>query len=73
MQLPDKPHHLHVCFVHCTRWLQLYYRCSSRELRRLDALALSPLYAAFSEAQDGAASIRAYGAQERFAEVGAVL
>ncbi|GAB4816583.1 hypothetical protein N2152v2_003629 [Parachlorella kessleri] len=48
------------------RYLQCYYRATSRELRRLGALARSPVYTAFSEALSGGPTIRAFGAQQRF-------
>lgn len=53
----------------CCRRLQLYYRSSARELRRLEASALSPLYSSFSEAVQGAATIRAAAAQQHFMKV----
>ena len=43
-----------------------YYRHSSRELQRLDSVSKSPIYAAFTEALNGAATIRAFGAADRF-------
>ncbi|BDA43676.1 probable multidrug resistance-associated protein 7 [Coccomyxa sp. Obi] len=49
------------------RWLQGYYRSSAREIRRLGSVARSPLYAGFSEALDGAATIRGFRAQAAFA------
>jgi hypothetical protein len=42
---------------------------AARELRRLDAISMSPIYAAFSEAADGAATIRAYRSQAHFHKV----
>ena len=48
------------------RHLQLYYRSTSRELRRLDSVARSPVYTTFSEALTGGATIRACGAQRHF-------
>lgn len=50
-------------FVRVWNW----YRCSSRELQRLDAAARSPIQALFSEAIDGALYIRAFGQAETFA------
>jgi len=44
----------------------LYYRASARELKRLDAILRSSLYAHFSESLSGLATIRAYGETERF-------
>ena len=44
----------------------LYYRASARELKRLDAILRSSLYAHFSESLAGLATIRAYGETERF-------
>lgn len=46
--------------------LSLYYRASARELKRLDAILRSSLYAHFSESLTGLATIRAYGETERF-------
>ena len=43
-----------------------YYRRSSRELQRLDSISKSPIYAAFSEALSGAATIKAFRAADRF-------
>ncbi|CAI5495596.1 unnamed protein product, partial [Closterium sp. Naga37s-1] len=42
---------------------QHLYRQSSRELRRLDSAARSPVYAAFSQLLHGAPTIRAFHAQ----------
>lgn len=42
--------------------VQSFYRRSSREIRRLGSLARSPVYAGFSEALDGAATIRGFQA-----------
>jgi ABC-type multidrug transport system fused ATPase/permease subunit len=47
-------------------WIQNYYRASSRELKRLDSLMRSPLYAQYSETLTGLATIRAFRDQERF-------
>ena len=46
--------------------LALYYRANARELKRLDAILRSSLYAHFSESLTGLATIRAYGETERF-------
>jgi ATP-binding cassette, subfamily C (CFTR/MRP), member 10 len=46
--------------------LQRYYRASSRELKRLDSVSRSPIFAHFSETLDGAMSIRAFDIGERF-------
>ena len=43
-----------------------YYRNTAREVQRLDSISKSPIYAAFGEALNGATSIQAYGANERF-------
>ncbi|CAM6124334.1 unnamed protein product [Calypogeia fissa] len=47
--------------------LQKYYRATSRELRRLDGVSRSPIYTSFTEALEGAATIRAFRAQAQFA------
>ncbi|XP_020530905.1 ABC transporter C family member 13 isoform X3 [Amborella trichopoda] len=46
--------------------LQFYYRCTSRELRRLDSVSRSPIYTSFNEALDGSSSIRAFKAEKMF-------
>ena len=43
-----------------------YYRNTAREVQRLDSISKSPIYAAFSEALQGASTIQAYGANGRF-------
>mmetsp|Transcript_26640 Transcript_26640/g.35003 ORF Transcript_26640/g.35003 Transcript_26640/m.35003 type:complete len:573 (-) Transcript_26640:187-1905(-) len=46
--------------------VQAYYRWSSRELRRLDSVSRSPIFALFSETLDGAPVIRAFNAEQKF-------
>jgi len=43
-----------------------YFRAVSRETKRLDSIARSPVYAQFSETLGGLSTIRAYGQPERF-------
>jgi ATP-binding cassette subfamily C (CFTR/MRP) protein 10 len=40
--------------------LQVFYRSTSRELRRLDSVSRSPIYASFTETLDGSSTIRAF-------------
>jgi ABC-type multidrug transport system fused ATPase/permease subunit len=47
--------------------VQRYYRCSSRELKRLASIARSPMYDWFSCTLDGLPTIRAHELQEGFA------
>ncbi|CAN8313677.1 unnamed protein product [Cochlearia groenlandica] len=47
----------------------LYYQNTSREVRRLDSVTRSPIYAQFGEAFNGLSSIRAYKAYERMAKI----
>lgn len=54
-------------------WVQKFYRASSRELKRLDSMARSPLYAQFSETLTGLATIRAFREQDRFIRTNAEL
>lgn len=46
--------------------IQRYYRASSRELKRIDSVSRSPIYAHFGETLAGLATIRAYRQQNRF-------
>lgn len=47
-------------------YYQQYYLRSSRELRRLDSVSRSPIYANFQESLNGVNTIRAYGQTDRF-------
>ncbi|GFU20326.1 multidrug resistance-associated protein 7 [Nephila pilipes] len=46
--------------------LQQYYRFTSRELKRLSSISLSPIYAHFSETLNGHSTIKAMSAVNRF-------
>ncbi|XVF24656.1 hypothetical protein REPUB_Repub13aG0145900 [Reevesia pubescens] len=46
--------------------LQFFYRSTSRELRRLDSVSRSPIYASFTETLDGSSTIRAFNSQDYF-------
>jgi len=48
-------------------WVQRYYLRTSRELKRLDSVSRSPIYAHFQESLGGITTIRAYRQQARFA------
>ncbi|KAK7322538.1 hypothetical protein VNO77_25923 [Canavalia gladiata] len=47
----------------------LYYQSTSREVKRLDSISRSPIYAHFGEALNGLSSIRAYKAYDRMAHI----
>jgi ATP-binding cassette, subfamily C (CFTR/MRP), member 1 len=47
-------------------WVQRYYLRTSRELKRLDSVSRSPIYAHFQETLGGISTIRAYRQQDRF-------
>ncbi|XP_038071457.1 multidrug resistance-associated protein 7-like [Patiria miniata] len=47
-------------------YIQNYYRKTSRELRRIESVTMSPVYAHFSETLAGLPTIRALRATERF-------
>lgn len=48
-------------------WVQRYYLRTSRELKRLDSVSKSPIYAHFQESLGGITTVRAYRQQQRFA------
>ncbi|XP_070518623.1 ATP-binding cassette sub-family C member 10 isoform X2 [Cardiocondyla obscurior] len=47
-------------------WIQNHYRLTSREVKRLASILLSPLYAHFNETLSGLTSIRAFRSVHRF-------
>ncbi|ORX52518.1 P-loop containing nucleoside triphosphate hydrolase protein [Piromyces finnis] len=47
-------------------FVQQFYRSTSRELKRIDSITRSPLYANLTETMQGLPTIRAYSEQERF-------
>lgn len=47
----------------------LYYQSTSREVKRMDSITRSPVYAQFGEAINGLSSIRAYKAYDRVANI----
>ncbi len=49
-------------------FIQEFYRKTSRELKRLDAVSRSPLYTLFGETLVGLSTIRAYAKEEIFLE-----
>ncbi|AAS54536.2 AGR047Wp [Eremothecium gossypii ATCC 10895] len=50
-------------------YYQQYYLKTSRELRRLDSVTKSPVYAHFQETLNGVSSIRGYGQLDRFIHI----
>ncbi|KAK7259662.1 hypothetical protein RIF29_25275 [Crotalaria pallida] len=47
----------------------IYYQSTAREVKRLDSITRSPVYAHFGESLNGLSSIRAYKAYERMAHI----
>ena len=47
-------------------YVQDFYRCTSRELKRIDAISKSPVYSLIGETMNGLGTIRAYREQTRF-------
>ncbi|XP_063225209.1 ATP-binding cassette sub-family C member Sur isoform X2 [Bacillus rossius redtenbacheri] len=56
-----------ICVVYYL--VQHFYRCSSRELQRLDSITRSPIFSHFSETLTGLTTIRAFGHQQRFMDL----
>jgi ATP-binding cassette subfamily C (CFTR/MRP) protein 1 len=50
----------------CYLYYQRYYLRTSRELKRLDSVSKSPIYAHFQETLGGISTVRAYAQQDRF-------
>ncbi|KAI5055599.1 hypothetical protein GOP47_0029120 [Adiantum capillus-veneris] len=48
--------------------IYLYYQSTAREVKRLDSISRSPVYAQFGEALNGLVTIRAYKAHDRMAK-----
>jgi len=46
--------------------VQRYYVATAREIRRLDSVSRSPIFAHFSETLNGVSTIRAFSQQRRF-------
>ena len=55
-------------FVTIYYFAQMYYRRSSIEIQRLEAVTRAPLFSYFSETLNGIASIRAYQKEADFSE-----
>jgi len=47
-------------------WIQHFYRCSSRELQRLDSLSRAPVFSHFSDTLTGLVTIRSFRVQPKF-------
>lgn len=47
-------------------WLQNHYRLTSRELKRLSSMSLSPMYTHYNDTLQGLVTIRAFKAASRF-------
>ncbi|KAI8613164.1 ABC transporter type 1, transmembrane domain-containing protein [Chytriomyces sp. MP71] len=50
----------------CYYWISSLYLEASRELKRLESISNSPIYAQFSETLIGVSTVRAYGTEKRF-------
>eukprot|EP00835_Amoeboradix_gromovi_P004157 NODE_308_length_11287_cov_0.209778.p1 type:complete len:1191 gc:universal NODE_308_length_11287_cov_0.209778:1986-5558(+) len=50
-------------------FIQDFYRCTSRELKRIDAISKSPVYSLIGESMNGLSTIRAYREEERFMQL----
>ncbi|KAJ3202455.1 hypothetical protein HDU82_007345 [Entophlyctis luteolus] len=54
--------------VFCYSWISSLYLESSRELKRLESISNSPVYAQFSETLMGVSTVRAYGTEKQFSQ-----
>ncbi|PRP75003.1 hypothetical protein PROFUN_07396 [Planoprotostelium fungivorum] len=57
---------LPLCYIY--RYIAKFYLSSTRELKRLDSISKSPIYAQFSETLGGSATIRSFQREESFVE-----
>ena len=48
--------------------MQVFYIATSRELKRLDSLALSPIFGNFNESLQGLLTLRAFRKQDQFTQ-----
>ncbi|GBG83673.1 hypothetical protein CBR_g37475 [Chara braunii] len=63
-----------ICFIPLLAvfcMVYLYFQSTAREVKRLDSITRSPVYAQFSEALNGLATIRAYRAHSRLSRASA--
>ncbi|KAJ3063483.1 hypothetical protein HDU98_000727 [Podochytrium sp. JEL0797] len=50
----------------CYSWISSLYLGASRELKRLESISNSPIYAQFSETLTGVSTVRAFGSEKQF-------
>ncbi|KAJ3027867.1 UNVERIFIED_CONTAM: hypothetical protein HDU68_002956, partial [Siphonaria sp. JEL0065] len=50
----------------CYSWISSLYLEASRELKRLESISNSPIYAQFSETLIGVSTVRAFGSEKKF-------
>ena len=58
--------HSHIFLAALYRYIQKYYLQSSREIKRLDSITRSPIFAQMSETLSGVKTIRAFGLENDF-------
>eukprot|EP00842_Homolaphlyctis_polyrhiza_P006113 jgi/Hompol1/6502/HPOL_003284-RA len=54
-----------ILFLYFYYRISQFYLLTSRELKRIESVSSSPIYAQFSECLNGVSTIRAYGAEDR--------
>ncbi|KAJ1341711.1 hypothetical protein BSLG_003732 [Batrachochytrium salamandrivorans] len=57
-----------VVFLYFYYNIAQYYLLTSRELKRIESVSSSPIYAQFGETLNGVSTIRAYGAEDRITQ-----